>query len=59
MKIKKNAANTWDVLRDDGSVAATLPTSEAAWRWIDRNEVHPEHMTGRQADRRSAWTLPK
>lgn len=59
MKIQQNAAGTWDVMREDGSVAATVPTNADAWRWIDRNEVHPQHMTRAQAERRGAWELPK
>jgi hypothetical protein len=48
----------WTVF-DDGRVVAEFETNAEAWRYVDRNEQHPLHLTQRAADKHEKWKMPR
>ena len=47
----------WWVLDDGQERAGPFRTSSEAWRWVDRNEVHPLGMTKAEADKAGAYGI--
>jgi hypothetical protein len=56
MTVTQSNDGTWAVVHD-GKVIETFPTNEAGWRWLDRHEVHPSHLTRKTADRLNAYKI--
>jgi hypothetical protein len=36
MTVRQGKSGAWEVINKAGTILATLPTNEDAWRWIDR-----------------------
>lgn len=51
MEIREAKAGKWEVVNNSGAVIATFATNSAAWRFVDRREVHPTHLSAATADR--------
>ncbi len=57
LRIEQAASGKWQVLLGD-DVLTEVDSNAAAWHWLDRNEIHPNWMTNRAADRLEGWTAP-
>jgi hypothetical protein len=59
LSIEQASSGKWVVKSAGKVVSPELDSNAAAWRWLDRNEIHPNWMTNRAADRLEGWQAPE